>query len=405
MNLLTEELKNELNNCKTQEDVFGKNGLLKSMIKNMLEYMLNQEMTEHLGYDKYDKKDTKLINSRNGNKNKNVRSNFGEITLDIPQDRQSEFEPQVVKKYQKDISFFDDKIISMYGKGMTTRDITEHIKDIYGVELSATFISNVTDKVLVFAQEWQARPLAQVYAVIFFDAIHYNVRQDNCVIKKAAYTALGINLEGKKDILGIWIGENEGAHFWATIVNELKNRGVSDILITCIDGLKGLPKAIQATFPRTEIQLCIVHLIRNSLKFVADKYSKNFLHDLKKIYTAPSQDAAQIELENLINNWDKKYPLAVQPWVNNWENIVGFLKYPPELRTIIYTTNAVESLHRQFRKVTKMKTIFPNDNALLKALFLAQKDITKKWTMPISTWKAVISQLFIFFPGRLIFDN
>ena len=271
MNLLTPELKKELRKCKTKEDLIGTNGLMRNMVKNMVEYMLQGEMDNHLGYGKYERKETKNSNSRNGVKPKNVRSNFGELDIDIPQDRKSEYEPQIIKKYQKDISFFDDQIISMYAKGMTTRDITEHIKDLYGVELSASFISSVTDKILDLAKEWQARPLAAVYAVVFFDAIHYNVRENGRVIKKAAYTALGINLEGKKEILGIWVGENEGAHYWASVASELKNRGVQDILVTCIDGLKGLPKAIKATFPETEIQLCIVHLIRNSLKFVASK--------------------------------------------------------------------------------------------------------------------------------------
>lgn len=405
MNLLTPEIKKELDKCKTKEDLIGQNGLFKNMVKDMVEYMLQGEMSNHLGYEKYSKKTALTENNhRNGTKSKKVRTNFGEVDIEIPQDRESSFEPQVLKKYQRDISLFDDQIISMYAKGITTRDIVAHLKDLYGVELSATFISNVTDKIIDYAQEWQARPLDPVYAVVFFDAIHYHVKQDNQVKTKAAYTALGLNLEGKKEILGLWIGESEGAHFWASVANELKNRGVEDILIACIDGLKGLPKAIKATFPKTEIQLCIVHMIRNSLKFVASKYSKKFTADLKKIYTAPSLDKAQFELENLITNWDSKYPLAVKPWVNNWENIVGFLKYPPELRTIVYTTNAVESLHRQFRKVTKNRSIFPNDMALIKILYLAQKNITAKWTQPIRNWKTIVSQLSIFFEGRLIFN-
>jgi transposase-like protein len=405
MDIITSELKKELDTCKTQEDLFGKNGLMKRVIKNMVEYMLKGEMEDHLGYTKYDKKGKNTGNNRNGVKSKNVRSNYGDISISIPQDRESEFEPQIIKKYQKDITFFDDKIISMYAKGMSTRDITEHIKNLYGVELSATFISNVTDKIIERAKEWQARPLDKVYAAVFFDAIHYNVKVDGHIVNKAAYTALGINLEGKKNILGIWVGENEGAHYWAGIANELKNRGVEDILISCMDGLKGLPKAIKAVFPNTEIQLCIIHLIRNSFKFIPHKYAKTFTADLKKIYKAPSQESAQFQLENLIQIWDKKYPLAVKPWVDNWENIVTFLKYPPDLRSIIYTTNAVESLHRQFRKVTKAKSIFPTDQALLKMLFLAQLSISKKWTQPIRAWKTILSQLSIFFEGRLIFNH
>ena len=405
MNFLTTELKDKLDNCKNIEDLMGKNGLMKNMLKDMVSYMLQGEMEEHLGYKKYETKGHNSGNSRNGFKNKSIRSNYGEFELGIPQDRQNNFQPQLIGKYQKDISLFDDKIISMYSKGMTTRDIKEHLKDMYGVDISATLVSNVTAKVIDMAKEWQSRPLDTVYPIVYFDAIHYKVRESGKIVSKAAYTSLGINLDGKKDILGIWIGENEGAKFWLSVCNELKNRGVNDIFIACIDGLKGLPDAIKSVFPDAEIQLCIIHMIRNSLKFVSYKNSKEFCSDLRKIYQSPCEDNAQHELENLIQKWDDKYPLAVKPWVQNWDNLIAFFKFPPDIRKMIYTTNAVESLHRQFRKITKNRAVFPTDDSILKLLFLASRDISKKWTQPIRDWQFILSQLSIFFEGRLIFNH
>ena len=402
---IPEFLKAELDSCKTMEDLMGSQGLVKDLVKNMVTYMMEKELESKLGYEKNGREPKVSSNRRNGSSAKKVRSTFGEIELETPRDRDGEFEPQLVKKYQKDISLFDDKIISMYGKGMTVRDIQDHLEDMYGIELSPQAISYVTDKVLQHTKEWQTRPLNSVYAVVFFDAVHYKVRDNGRVISKAAYTCLGLNLDGKKDILGIWVGENEGAKYWLQVCNELKNRGVQDILISCIDGLKGLPDAIKSVFPEVEVQLCIVHMIRNSFKFIPHKHSKEFTNDLKRIYKSPSETQAQIELENLIQKWDTRYPLAVKPWVNHWDNLVTFLKFSDPIRKLIYTTNAVENLHRQFRKVTKNKAIFPTDDALLKMLFLAATNVSKKWTMPVHSWKSIISQLAIYFDGRLIFDD
>lgn len=394
------DLNAELKKCKTMEDLTGKNGLLQRLLKGMMENLLEQEMEEHLGYEKHSPKGDRSGNTRNGKNAKTVTSSFGPVDIEVPRDRNSEFEPQVVKKRQKDISSFDDKIISMYAKGMTTRDIQSHIQDLYGIEISPTTVSNITNKVVDVALEWQSRPLSSVYAVVFFDAIHYKVKEDGKVICKAAYTCLGIDLEGKKEILGLWVGESEGAKFWLRICTELQNRGTSDILIACIDGLKGLPEAITSVFPEVEIQLCIVHTIRNSMKYVHSKYVKEFLKDLKAVYGAPSEAIALAHREKLQEKWEEKYPLAVKPWINHWENLKTFFAFPDSIRKLIYTTNAVEALHRQFRKVTKNKAVFPSDEALLKMLFLASRDICKKWTMPLRDWKNMISQLTIFFEDR-----
>jgi transposase-like protein len=397
---LTFDVEEALSQCKTLEDISGKDGLLKRMLKEMTEQILEAEMTDHLGYEKHSTEGNNSGNSRNGKTAKTVRSDYGEVKIETPRDRTGTFEPAIVKKRQSDISEFDEKIISMYAKGMTVRDIQEHIKDIYGVEISPTTISNITDKVISVAAEWQARPLSAVYAIVFFDAIHYHVRHEGKVVNKAAYTCLGVDLKGRKDVLGLWVGENEGAHYWLGIMNELKNRGVDDILIACVDGLKGFPEAINSAFPKTETQLCIVHMIRNSIKYVGSKYQKEFIADLKTVYKAPSEDKAAYELDKLIAKWGQKYPLAVNPWKNHWSNVSTFFKYPEHIRKIIYTTNALEGLHRQLRKVTKNRSVFPNDEALTKILYLAIQDVMKKWTMPLANWALTISQLAVMYEGR-----
>ena len=402
---LPEVLKTDLSQCKTMEDLMGSNGIMKNLLKNMVNFMMEKELESKLGYGKNESAPEDQSNRRNGKSHKTVRSSFGEIDIETPRDRNGEFDPQLVKKHQRDISLFDDKIISMYSKGMSVRDIRDHLQDMYGVDLSPTTISYVSDKVVEQAKDWQCRPLDSIYAVVFFDAIHYKVKENGKVISKASYTCLGINLEGKKEILGIWVGENEGSKYWLQVCTELKNRGVNDILIACIDGLKGLPDAIKSVFPEIEIQLCIVHMIRNSIKFIPDKHSRNFIADLKQIYTAPSESQAQIELQSFVDKWEARYPLAVKPWVSNWDNLVTFLKFSDPIRKLIYTTNAVENLHRQFRKVTKNKAVFPNDDALVKMLFLAARDIAKKWTMPIHSWKIIISQLAIYFGDRVSFES
>lgn len=395
------DIQAEMAKCKTMEDITGKNGLFKRMLKEMTEQMLEGELTGHLGYEKHSPAGRNSGNSRNGRTGKTVRTGFGDISLETPRDRQGTFEPQLVKKGQTDITEFDEKIISMYAKGMTVRDIQEHVKDFYGVDISPTFVSNVTDKVIDLAAQWQARPLESLYPIVFFDAIFYKVRQEGRIVSKAAYTCLGIDLRGHKDVLGIWIGEKEGAHYWLGVLNELKNRGVEDILIACVDGLKGFPEAINQVYPKAETQLCVLHLIRNSVRYVGSKYQREFVEDLKLVYKAPSLESAEFELGKLTGKWGEKYPLAVKPWKANWANASTYFKYPDHIRKIVYTTNAVEAVHRQLRKVTKNRSMFPNDEALAKMLFLAIKGVTRKWTSPIRNWAATISQLAVFFEGRV----
>jgi len=375
---------------------------IKRMLKGVMESMLQAELEEHLGYPKYQTKNKSTNNSRNGKYQKTIRSSDGKFEIDIPRDRSGEFEPEIVKKHQNNIGTFDEKIISMYAKGMTTRDIQGHIHEMYGTDISPQMISMITSKIEPVIVEWQNRILKPVYSIVYFDAIHYKVRENGKIVSKAAYTCLGVNLEGKKDILGIWIGESEGAHFWLAIFNELKARGVEDILIASVDGLKGLRDSINAVFPHTETQLCVIHTIRNSIKYVGSKNVKLFIKDLKNVYQAVSQKDAEFALGQLDEKWSNLYPLAVKPWINNWNDLSVYFKYPPELRRIIYTTNAVEGLHRQFRKVTKNRAVMPNDEALLKLLFLAARDIQKKWTSVIPNWSLIISQLHIFFEERLM---
>jgi len=401
-NEMIEQLKFDLKKARTYQDLMGEDGAIKKLIKSSLEGMLEAELTEHLGYEKYSPSGKNTGNSRNGKTQKTLKNDNGEIDLTVPRDRNGSFDPIVVKKYERTIGPIEDKIISMYAKGMTTRDIQSHIHEIYGLDISPTLVSNITDKILDLAKQWHNRPLEALYPIVFFDAIHYKVQTEGRVSNKAAYTALAVDINGKKDLLGLWVAETEGANFWLNIFTELKNRGVEDILITCVDGLKGFPDAIYTVFPKAEVQLCIIHLIRNTLKYVASKDQKLFMKDLRKVYTAPTEEAAIIELENLETIWGNKYPLPIRTWRSNWVNASTFFKYPQEIRTIIYTTNAVEALHRQFRKVTKAKSLFPNDEALKKMLFLAYRDLSKKWTvMPVNNWAIVLSHLSIIFEQRL----
>ncbi len=398
------DISEELKKCKTIEDLTGKDGLFKKILKDFTEEVLDEEMKQYLGYPKYDATGKNSGNNRNGKSTKTVRSNFGEMELSTPRDRNGQFDPKLVKKYQRDISDLDNKIISMYAKGMTVRDIQVHVEDLYGAEISPAQISIITDKVMDLVTEWQSRSLNNVYPIVFFDAIHYKIRENAKVLLKAAYTCLGIDLNGRREILGIWIGQSEGAHFWLNVCNELKNRGVEDILVACVDGLKGFPEAIAAVFPKAEIQSCIIHQIRNSLKYVSWKNQKAFIADLKLVYKAPTLGKAEAELENLSSKWNDQYPLVIKSWKSNWPLLSTYFKYPQEIRKIIYTTNAVEQLHRQFRKVTKNRGLFPNDEALLKMLFLASRDIEKKWTKSIQNWSFTISQLAIIFNGRIQLD-
>jgi transposase-like protein len=374
---------------------------LKDLLSETLEGMLNAELDDELGYSKYDYKNKRTENARNGSTSKKVKSKLGEIEVKTPRDREGIFEPQILKKRQTDISGIDDQIISMYAKGMTNRDIETHINDIYGFNASPSLISRITDKVLPLAKEWQNRPLETVYAIMFLDAIHFNVRKDATVVKKAVYIAIGINLEGEKDVLGMWIGENESSRFWLNVVTEMRNRGVKDILIASVDGLNGFSDAIRSVFPKTEVQRCILHQIRNSTKYISYKDLKEFMRDLKLVYKATTEDAALYELDVLDEKWSKKYINAVKSWQNNWDELSTYFKYPPEIRKLIYTTNNIENFNRQLRKVTKPKTVYPTDDSLLKTLYLAMIDATKKWTGRIQGWGQILDQLTIHFEDRI----
>lgn len=395
-----DQLKADLAKAKTYGDLMGKNGALKKLMGKALEAMLEAELTEELGYEKHSAEGKNTGNNRNGKTKKTLRNDSGEIEIRVPRDRNGEFDPVVVKKYERTLGDIEPKIISMYSKGMTTRDIQAHIEEIYGLSMSPTFISDVTNSIHQLALEWQNRPIEELYAVVFFDAIFYKVRDGAKVINKAAYTCLAVDPNGHKDLLGIWICQTEGANYWRGILTELRNRGVKDILIACIDGLKGFDEAINSIFPETEIQLCVVHLIRNTLKYVASKDQKQFLKELRNVYSAPTEEAGLNELQLLEEKWGSKYQFALKGWRQNWNNIATFFKHPEEVRRMIYTTNAVEAVHRQFRKVTKAKTLFPNDEALRKALFLAYRDLSKKWSMPVRNWPFIVSQFDLIFGER-----
>lgn len=376
--------------------------LFKETIAEFMENSLDAELDDELGYSKYDYRSKDTDNSRNGHSGKTLRTSFGEVDISVPRDRKGEFEPQVLKKNQTSISQdIEEKILSMYAKGMTTGDIEAHIRDIYGVEVSDTTVSRITDKILPIAKEWQQRPLEAVYAVVFLDAIHYHVRSEGQIVKKAVYIAIGIDLDGKKDVLGMWVGENESAKFWATVLNGLKNRGVEDIFIACTDNLTGFSAAIEAVFPKTKIQNCIVHQLRNSSKYVSYKDLKALMADLKAVYAAVDEPSALTALDTFSERWDQKYPKISQSWRENWANLSTYFKYPQEVRRLIYTTNTIEGFNRQLRKVTKSKSVFPTDDSLLKMLYLAMVDITKKWTGRRQDWSMIHAQMAVYFADRM----
>lgn len=375
---------------------------LKDLLGGTIKEMMEAEMDDHLGYGKSERVDrSEQTDYRNGTKQKQVNSSFGSMTINVPQDRDSTFEPKVVKKRQKDISDIDSKIISMYAKGMTTRQISDTLMDIYGFEASEGFISDVTDKILPQIEEWQNRPLDDVYPVLYIDAIHYSVRDNGIIRKLAAYIILGINLEGHKEVLTIEVGQNESAKFWLSVLNALKNRGVKDIMIICADGLTGIKEAINTAFPQTEYQRCIVHQVRNTLKYVADKDRKAFAADLKKIYHAPDSDRAAEIRDSVEEKWSEKYPRSMKSWRDNWDSITPIFKFSPDVRAIVYTTNAIESLNATYRKLNRQRSVFPSDQALLKALYLATFEATRKWTMPIRNWGKVYGELSIMYEGRM----
>ena len=384
--------------CKTPAELTAK---LKELFSGTLEAMLEAELDEHLGYEKHSAQGDGSGNSRNGHGQKTVKTEWGEAEITVPRDRNSTFEPQAVEKRQTRTEEIETRILAMYAKGMSTRDIEDHMREIYGIEASSSLISRITDKVLPLVTEWQSRPLDAVYPIVFLDGIVFKVRKDARVVNKCLYSVLGINMEGRKEILGMWLSESESASFWASICNELKNRGVNDILIVCRDNLSGFSQAIEAAFPRAEQQLCVIHQIRNSTKYVSYKDLKALMADLKMVYGAVSEDAALLALEEFCEKWGKKYPQILKSWEANWVELSTYFKYPPEVRKIIYTTNAVEGFHRMLRKYTKTKTIYPTDDAVRKSVYLSIQEISRKWTMPIRDWGCIIGQLSIFFEGRI----
>ena len=386
---------------KSPEDVLGENGLLKQLTKAVLERALKAELTHHLGYEKHSLEGKNSGNTRNGKSSKTLKGDFGTLPIDIPRDRQSTFEPKIVPKGQTRFSGFDDKILSLYARGMTVRDLQAHLEDIYKVEVSPGLISQVTDAVIDEVRAWQTRPLDSLYPIIYLDALMVKVRDGAHVINKAIYLVIGVNIEGIKEVLGMWIAQTEGAKFWLGVVTELRNRGVQDIFIACVDGLKGLPEAIETVFPHTEVQQCILHLVRQSLRYVNWKDRKEVASDLKPIYSAVSREQAEMKLEEFSQKWDTKYPTIGPLWRRNWERVVPFLSYPQEIRKVIYTTNAIESVNRGLRKVIKNRGSFPNDEAAMKLIYLALGNISQKWTKPIKEWKAAMNRFAIVFEGRL----
>lgn len=394
------KIEERFKNIKTLSDLTGKDGIIQEMIKQTVERILKAEQEAHLGYEPYRKDGKSADNSRNGYSQKKLKTPSGEIEIEIPRDRKGTFEPLFVAKHQSFDPDLEKRVTSMYARGMSTRDIGQQLQEFYGTEVSPALISKITDKVLDGVQNWQSRPLEDVYAVVFMDAIHYKIRQDAKVITKAAYTCMGINLQGKVDILGLWLSENEGAHFWLTVLNDLKSRGVKDILIACVDGLKGFPDAIENAFPNTRVQLCVVHQIRASLRYLGSKYHKEFLKDLKEVYRASTLELAEMNLLKLDEKWSEKCRSAVAGWKDNWVHLSTFFSFPQEIRKMIYTTNAVEALHRQYRKVTKTKGAFPTDDALKKMLYLATLDLKGAFRSK-RDWPMMLGQLKIVFGDRV----
>ena len=389
----------ELTGVSGMEDI---RRLFRETIAEFIEDSLDAEMDEHLGYGRYNTKEKETDDSRNGHSSKTLRTSFGDMPIQVPRDRKGEFDPVILKKNQTSISQdVEEKIISMYAKGMTTTDIGDHIQDIYGIDVSESTVSRITDKVLPAAKEWQQRPLESVYAVMFMDAIHYHVRSEGQIVKKAVYIAIGIDLDGRKDVLGMWVGENESAKYWATVLNSLRNRGVEDVFIACTDNLTGFSNAIEAVYPKADIQNCIIHQLRNSSKYVSYKDLKALMADLKEVYAAVDEPSAEEALNRFAEKWDKIYPKISASWRENWANLSTYFKFPEELRRLIYTTNAIEGFNRQLRKVTKSKAVFPTDDSLFKMLYLAMLDITKKWTGRRQDWSVIHAQLSVYYADRM----
>ena len=387
---------------KKPEDLIGEEGLLKQLTKALVERALNAEMTDHLGHSKHAPVANPTGNTRNGKSRKTLKGDFGELPIEVPRDRMGTFEPQLIGKHQTRWTGFDDKILSLYARGMTVREIQAHLMDMYGTEVSPTLISTVTDAVIEDVKAWQSRPLEALYPIVYLDCIHVKVRDSGAVRVKAVYLALGINLRGEKELLGLWIAQTEGAKFWLQVVTELKNRGVNDIFIVCVDGLKGFPDAIAAVFPYADVQLCLVHMVRYSLKFVNWKQRKEVAADLKAIYTSTTVEAGEQRLAEFEEKWNQTLAPIGQSWRRNWERIIPFFSYPPEIRKVIYTTNAIESINMSLRKITKNRGSFPSDDSLAKLFYLALQNISRKWTMPIRDWKAALTRFSIQFEDRML---
>lgn len=390
-----------LQDCHSSEDLLGESGLLKQLTQKLAERALEAEMAIHLGYAKHDPSGNNSGNSRNGVSTKTVRSQQGELSLNIPRDRNATFEPQLISKGERTLKGFDDRIISLYARGLTTRDIQAHFNEVYGVEVSATFISQVTNAVMDEVKSWQMRPLDTLYPIVYLDCIVVKSQDSGVVSNKSVYLALGINLQGEKELLGMWIAKNEGAKFWLSVMTDLKNRGLQDIFIACCDGLKGFPEAIEAVYPQTQVQLCIVHQVRHSLRYVSWKERKAVAADLRSIYNAVNLEAAEDALESFAAQWDSRYPTISQSWRNNWSRLIVIFDFPPEIRKAIYTTNAIESLNASLRKVTKSRRVFPTDESVLKLLYLALYNISAKWTMPIRNWKPAMTQFMLMYGDRI----
>ena len=396
------DYKAEIKKCKTIDDVVGKNGLMQKLLKDVMQQLLEAEMEEHLGRERYERSsDTIDKNYRNGHSSKSIKSSYGEVGIDIPRDRNGDFNPQAIKKYQTDCNELDKKIIGLYARGMSTRDIQSELEELYGIDISPSMISKITDKVMESASEWQNRMLDSVYPIVYMDAVHFKVRDDHRIMCKAAYICMGIDMNGYKDILGIWIGEAEGAKFWLSVCNDLSNRGVKDILIACMDGLKGLPEAIKAVFPEVSIQSCIVHQIRNSIKYISYKNKKEFMADLKTVYKAGTEELALAQLDLLKEKWSSQYGSVIESWYSNWDKLSTFFGYTKEIRKMIYTTNPLEGVNRQLRKFTKTRTVFPTDDSLRKSLYLATEQVMKKWTSPIANWGVILLKFEIEFKERI----
>jgi len=401
MTVSNELIDSLLADYKKPEDLIGENGLLKQLTKRLVERALQAEMAQHLGHAKNDSVANATGNTRNGKSIKTLKGEFGELPIEIPRDRHASFEPQIIPKHQTRWDGFDQKILSLYARGMTVREIQSHLEEMYGAEVSPTLISSVTEAVMEDAKVWQSRPLDALYPIVYLDCIHVKVRDGGVVRAKAVYLALGINMAGEKEILGLWIAQTEGAKFWLQVVTELKNRGVQDIFIACVDGLKGFPDAIEAVYPKTAVQLCIVHMVRNSLNYVSWKLRKVVAADLRSIYTAATEIEAHRRLQEFEDKWGTDYPTIVKSWRTNWLRITPFFEYPPEIRKVIYTTNAIESVNMSLRKITKNRGSFPSDDALLKLFYLALNNISKKWTLPIRDWKAALIRFTIEFEERM----